>query len=105
MFDIFVSTCKNEDRNIRLSSIITLGYIAQELSIRDINEVYVNKCISAIYDQLNESNDEEILYESIQAFLLFLPFAKMNFSNDVKLIYYKKIYGLYFISRSHFNKK
>jgi hypothetical protein len=83
LFDIFVSTCRNDDRNIQLSSIITLGYIAQELNTRDINEEQVNKCISAIYQKLDESNDEEILNESIQAFLLFLPFARMNFSNDV----------------------
>jgi len=83
LFDIFVSTCQNEDRNIQLSSIITLGYIAQEISIRDINEEQVNKCISAIYEKLDKSIDEEILLEAIQAFLLFLPFAKMTFSNEV----------------------
>jgi len=47
----------------------------------------VNKSISAIYQKLDESDDEETLNESIQAFLLFLPFAKMNFSNDVIKIF------------------
>ena len=83
LFDIFVSTCQNEDRNIKLSSIITLGYIAQEMSNRDITEEQINKCISAIYQKLDNDNDEEILMEAIQAFLLFLPFAKLNFTNEV----------------------
>lgn len=83
LFNVFVSTCQNDDRNIQLSSIITLGYIAQEMSIRDINEEQVNQSIFAIYQKLDESSDEEILYESIQAFLLFLPFAKSNFSDEV----------------------
>ena len=90
MYDILVSTSQNENKNIRISSIITLGYLGQELTTNEINDEQVSKIISAICLILNDDTDEDILIEAIQTMLLFLPFAKKNFSNNVKIIFFSE---------------
>lgn len=92
LFDILVNTSQNKNKNIRLASIVTLGFLAQEITPKEMNEENIGKSIFAIYQILNDENDKEIVMEAIQAFFFFLPFSKSIFANEAnKHIIYKVI--------------
>jgi len=82
LFDILSNTCQNNNKNIRLSSITTIGYIGQEFSANQINIEQIGKLAGAIYKILLEDFDEDILQEGIISFTFILPHLKDYFSAE-----------------------
>jgi hypothetical protein len=81
LFDILSNTCHNENKNIRLSSLTTIGYLGQEFSLNQLNINQIGKLAGALYKILLEENDEDILQEAIISFTLILPHLKDYFSS------------------------
>jgi hypothetical protein len=117
IIDVLCQTSQNENKNIQLASVTTLGYISQEVTTRDLNDESIGKVLSCFYTLLNNSADLELLEITLVALLNFIPFTKRFFENKVKndisiLIlhfflnfahYLKKIYPTFL--KNHFLKK
>ena len=93
IFDILCSTSQNENLYIQLSSLTTLEYIYEEISINDINLETKAKLLNTYYFLLdkNNSNDELILaaLKSLDKFLLFIRdfiYSKESCINFFELI-------------------
>jgi importin subunit beta-1 len=84
IIDILVSNCSNENENFRLSSIITLGYISQEVSPKDLTTEEIDKILTGILKNLNSQNNKissaELESTAIVALINYVSFAKKNFS-------------------------
>ena len=87
IFDILYNTSQLNNNDYRISSIITIGYIAQDLKYNDLNQEQINKCLSAIVNNLNSNNNIDVLKYTVTTFLYFLPFAKKNFETDIERKY------------------
>jgi hypothetical protein len=82
LFDILSNTCQNNNKNIRLSSLTTIGYLGQEFLSNQLDISQIGKLAGAIYKILLEENDEDILQEAIISFTYILPHLKDYFSNE-----------------------
>lgn len=84
IIDILVKNCSNENENYRLSSIITLGYISQEITVQDLTSEEVDKILTGILQNLNSSsnhiNSAELENTAIIALINYVSYAKKNFS-------------------------
>ena len=78
IINILIQTSANPDINIRMSSIITIGYISQELVPGNLSSEEVDNILSALINNLAADTDMEIISLAIVAFLNFLVFAKKN---------------------------
>ena len=76
IFEILRGTSINNDISIQLSSIITLGYIIQEISNEVLNEMEVAKLLDCFYNLLNKQViQEELVYQtllSVESLLSFI---------------------------------
>ena len=93
IFDILCNTSQNENLYIQLSSLTTLEYIYEEISINDINLETKAKLLNTYYFLLdkNNSNDELILaaLKSLNKFLVFIRdfiYSKESCINFFELI-------------------
>ena len=95
IFDILSSTAQHTNDNYKKSSIITIGYIAQDLKRSDLNQDQINKLLFALTRNLDVNNNIEVFKCAITSFLYFLPFAKQNFQKiDEREILVRKIIEL-----------
>ena len=85
IFDILCNTSQNENLFIQLSSLTTLEYIYEEISINDINLDTKAKLLNTYYFLLNknDSNDELIL-AALKSLNKFLPFINKKKCNESK---------------------
>ena len=95
IFEILSSTAQHTNDNYKKSSIITIGYIAQDLKRTDLNQDQINKLLFALTRNLDVNNNIEVFKCAITSFLNFLPFAKQNFQKiDEREILVRKIIEL-----------
>ena len=95
IFDILSSTAQHTNDNYKKSSIITIGYIAQDLKRSDLNQDQINKLLFALTRNLDVNNNIEVFKCAITSFRYFLPFAKQNFQKiDEREILVRKIIEL-----------
>jgi hypothetical protein len=80
---ILCGTCLHENRNFKLSSIITLNYISQEIQPKDLTEEEICNVLQSLYLLLNQDGDDEILENSIKAILDYIPYLRTNFQKRV----------------------
>lgn len=85
--NILIKTCTHDEINFRLSSIMTIGYISQELDPSNITSNEGDEILTALIANLNNGMDNDVLTTTIMAFLNFIIFARKNFENQVKYIY------------------
>ena len=78
IINILIQTSANQDMNIRMSSIITIGYISQELVPGNLSSEEVDNILSALINNLTPETDLEIISLAIVAFLNFLVYSKKN---------------------------
>ena len=62
-----------------MASIVTIGYLSQELAPGQLASEEVDNLLSALINNLNVNADYEILSHAIIAFLNFMVFARKNF--------------------------
>lgn len=82
--DILCATSQHENINFKLSSLITIGYIAQDVDTKDLTQEQVSAFLNAINLNMNaiencNDNDIIILKQAIIAFYKLLPFIEANF--------------------------
>jgi importin subunit beta-1 len=81
---ILINTSSNEDINIRMSSIITIGYLSQEISPEHISSGDIDLLLSGLINNMKTNEDLEIAKHATIAFLNFLHFAQKNMSVDTE---------------------
>ena len=86
-----MTNCSHDNEYFRLSSIITLGYISQEIIAKDLVSDEVDKILTGILKNLNSANNKisssELENTAIVALINYISFAKKNFSVAVHYIY------------------
>jgi hypothetical protein len=85
-----VTNCSHENEYFRLSSIITLGYISQEITPKDLTTDEVDKILTGLLKNLNSEinkiSSTELENTAIVALINYISFAKKNFSIKVNFI-------------------
>jgi len=82
LMGIMVATAQNENVNIRLSSLQTLGFLADELESKYFNEQQKKQIIEAIVNNLaNKSNDLKVIVVTLKAFYSALHLADIVFKD------------------------
>lgn len=85
-----MTNCSHDNEYYRLSSIITLGYISQEITSKDLISDDVDKILTGILKNLNSPNNKisssELENTAIVALINYISFAKKNFSVAVCFI-------------------
>lgn len=66
-----------------MSSIMTIGYISQELAPGNLSAEEIDSVLSALITNLKDPKETEIATHAIIAFLNFIIFASKNMSVDV----------------------
>jgi hypothetical protein len=83
IINVLVHTSDNEDKNIKLASIITLGNIAQEVQPADITEENISKALSAFYQIFQKQQDDDVLEVTTESLYHYISFIKKNIENSV----------------------
>ena len=80
---------KSPESEVKNSSIVTIGYISQELSPGHLSVEQVDGVITSLIENLTQETDIEIISNAIVAFLNYLLFAKKNFEipNEKNIIF------------------
>lgn len=75
IFEILIGTSVNKVLSVQLSSVITLGYIIQEISTEDLTEMQVARILDCFYTLLNTQGlNEELIYQTLIAVENILSF-------------------------------
>ncbi len=85
IIDILTQTSQNENKNIKLASIITLGFIAQEITVNDLTDEEMCKILNAFHLLLNNTDDTDVISDTLEALLNFIIFTKRFFESKVLL--------------------
>ena len=93
IFDILIGASNNENVYIQLSSIMTLGYIFEEINENDINDDIMRKILFCYYNILNQNDINLELHKStLDSLLHFIPFIKnVIMNNEQSKIFYELI--------------
>ena len=74
-----VTNCSHENEYFRLSSIITLGYISQEITPKDLTTDEVDKILTGLLKNLNSEinkiSSAELENTAIVALINYISFA------------------------------
>lgn len=72
----------NENINMKLAAIETLGYVCEELSIKSIDSSSVDSIMNALIQNLtNDSNDVVVILQLLKALYYSIKLAEKNFNN------------------------
>jgi len=80
--DLIPNLCNNstnEDINVRLASLTTLGYICEELYPEDLSDEVKNNIILALTNNITDEGPIEPSKLSIKALLYSIPYTSPNF--------------------------
>ena len=91
--NILISTATHENINYRLSSILTIGFISQEINPGNLTNEEVNNVLNVLTINLNDKS-EDVVTETISSFLNFIIFANQNMNvEDEKSYILNNIYN------------
>lgn len=79
--NILVSTANNENENYKISSIMTIGYISQELVPGQLDQNEIDSVLSALITNLTLDQSYEVIKHAIIALLNFIFFSKSDMEN------------------------
>jgi len=80
--DLVPNLCRNsenEDMNIKLASLTTLGYICEELYPEDLADTLKNNIILALTNNIKTDGPIEPMKLAIKALLYSIPYTRPNF--------------------------
>ena len=103
IFDILINASQNNDIEIKITSLITLQYIYEDVSISFIKKEIILKLINNYYSLLsekniNEENNANLIKTCLESIHKFIPFIEIILRDDnSKLIFFNMIknYMLY----------
>jgi len=89
LFDILYTNALDDSPLVRISSILTIGYISDEINPDLISNEQKNNFLFRILLNLNPEN-EELINTALDALIKFLPMIRSNIEAEVKyfLIYF-----------------
>jgi len=87
LYVILYKTALDPDPKVRMSSILTIGYISEEVNPIFFNAVNKNNFLFAIISNLDVTN-AELIKTALDAFIKFCPIIKSNMENAVTFITY-----------------
>jgi hypothetical protein len=79
---ILILASENENLNYKMSSLMTIGYIAQEIPPGILNTNEVDSILNALINNLGENIQAEVVELAISALLNFIVFAQKNMTID-----------------------
>ena len=97
IFDILINASQNNDIEIKITSLITLEYIYEDISINFINKDTIIKLMNNYYSLLSEkeNNDKSninLIRACLRSINRFVPFLKIIISdNNSRLIFFNMI--------------
>ena len=87
IFEILIGTSVNNVLSVQLSSVITLGYIIQEISPENLTEMQVARILDCFYTLLNTQGlNEELVYQTLIAVENLLSFISSLIKEKEKRI-------------------
>ena len=81
-----IHTSTLENVNFKISSIITIGYISQEVSPQYLYPVEKKDLLDCILNILENENNKEILLNATSSLLYLIPHSRSNIEFDVTII-------------------
>lgn len=84
----------NENKNVRLAAIESLGYVCEELTTKTIDPTSVDSILTAIIK--NFEGDLDVVKTSLKAFLHTIKLAEKNFKIEVRNFIINNLYKIYF---------
>ena len=92
VIDILCSNSNHEDMNIRHASILTLGYMCEELYANELSKEYVDIIITAFLESLQENyENNELIEVTIQVIYHSLKFTVDHFQQGQGKVIMDKI--------------
>lgn len=82
VLEVLCSNCTYEDRMIRVASILTLGYICEELMHNELSKDHADFVLTALLESLeNNYQDKDIIEQTIQGIYHSLKFTVSHFQD------------------------
>ncbi len=82
LIDSLTKNCFNEDINLKLAAIETLGYICEEISIKGIDTSTVDNILNSLIQNLINCNDVNVCIQVLKSLFNTVKFAEKNFSSE-----------------------
>ena len=87
IFDVLINASKNNNIDVKITSLITLGYIYEEISINNINNDTIINLTNMYYSILcsndeNEKNNIPLIINCLISIKSFVPFIESVISNE-----------------------
>ena len=82
LIDSLTKNCFNENINLKLAAIETLGYICEEISIKGIDTSTVDNILNSLIQNLINCNDVNICIQVLKSLFSTVKFAEKNFSSE-----------------------
>lgn len=80
-----IQNCQNENLNIKLASLETLGLILEELRPRILSTEVVDQILNAVLSSLQSNlNNSEVVNYCLKSFEKVMPHCEKNFADQVK---------------------
>ena len=85
LIDSLTKNAFNEDKNLKLAAIETLGFVCEEISIKGIDNNSVDSIIFILIKNLqNDSKDINVIIQVLKALFYCVKLAEKNFTFDFK---------------------
>ena len=97
IFDILINASQNNDIEIKITSLITLEFIYEDISFNIIDKQTIVKLLNNYYTLLSEKNNEDnnnlpLLKTCLKSIIKFVPFIEIIISDEnSKLIFFNMI--------------
>lgn len=92
IFNVLIGAAQNQNIDIQITSLITLGYIFEEISMNNINNDVNNNLIKLYFSILtSKTNNNKLAYNCLKSLQSFLPFMENFISSENKIVFFNLI--------------
>ena len=82
LIDSLTKNCFNEDLNLKLAAIETLGFVCEEIPIKGIDSNTVDNILNSLIQNLINCNDVNVCIQVLKSLFNTVKFAEKNFSSE-----------------------
>ena len=98
IFENLINAAQNENKDIKITALLTLGYIYEEIPLNVINSDTITKLVNMYYNILSQIYDKEndkdmaLITQCLGSIKRFVPFLEDIISNDnSRLVFFNMI--------------
>ena len=98
IFENLINAAQNENKDIKITALLTLGYIYEEIPLNVINTDTITKLVNMYYNILSQIYDKEndkdmaLITQCLGSIKRFVPFLEDIISNDnSRLVFFNMI--------------